>query len=384
VARREYKIGERYRDSNNGDVDQFQEWINPPLERGKGVGNSSGIRKIDGQEEGIEFLVFVSNTSSGSKSEDPWEDVINIDEGRIRYWGDAKPKHDEVDDPPGNSWIKEIYSEYYAKEKRSEAPPVLFFEKPESGILEFKGLCIIEDLHIERYRHNGRIVVNYLVDLTVLDTENVKLDWIHDKAKTGSNKHAPEVWKDWAEKGKIDRYSVWKSKIRSKESQKPKGKYKELLDDIREKLDGNKRERGKKLEYLLKYTLEELKSFEKPTLTPDSGDRGVDLEGKIDIFHEMELTEVETSIIFKAQVKNKKGSVGGRELSRLASRVEDGQIGIFFTTSYFTTAAQEENLSTYPVKLISGKELCVMLSQTDLTENYRLNDDIVEEIEEQM
>ncbi len=115
-------------------------------------------------------------------------------------------------------------------------------------------------------------------------------------------------------------------------------------------------------------------------LTPSSGDKGVDLTGKIDLVTEAQLTEPNTKIAFKAQVKNKSGSVGGREISRLASRVDDGEIGLFFTMSYYTQKAQQENISTYPVRLFSGKDIVELLAQTDLASRERLNDAVVDEI----
>jgi hypothetical protein len=69
-------------------------------------------------------------------------------------------------------------------------------------------------------------------------------------------------------------------------------------------------------------------------------------------------------------------------LSRLASRVEDGEIGLFFTMSHYTTQAQEENLSTYPVRLFAGRDIAGLLAQSDLASGGSLNDSVVAEINE--
>ena len=83
----------------------------------------------------------------------------------------------------------------------------------------------------------------------------------------------------------------------------------------------------------------------------------MDLEGRIDLLPDAPLGSTDTGIEFKAQVKNKGSSASGKELSRLASRVEDGEIGLFFTTSHYTKQAQEEKLSAYPNRLFSGGDI---------------------------
>jgi hypothetical protein len=130
--------------------------------------------------------------------------------------------------------------------------------------------------------------------------------------------------------------------------------------------------------------MEDLKNFSDVELTPPSGDKGVDLTGRIDLFSETQLGSVDTKIKFKAQVKNTASSISGKELSRLASRVDDGEIGLFFTTSHYTRSAQEENLSTYPVRLFSGGDLTELLVQTELTEDDKLTDSVVEQIHDEV
>jgi restriction endonuclease Mrr len=110
----------------------------------------------------------------------------------------------------------------------------------------------------------------------------------------------------------------------------------------------------------------------------------VGLTGRINLLSESQLGNVDTEIGFKAQVKNTASSISGKELSRLALRIDDGEIGLFFTTSHYTQSAQEENLSMYPVRLFSGKDLVELLVQTDLVDDARLNDGIVKEIHDKV
>ncbi len=184
------------------------------------------------------------------------------------------------------------------------------------------------------------------------------------------------------ETGTVRRYSIYNEQIRSPTSQQPDARLEPLHEDIRTRLDGTSKERGHKLELLIERLLESMDNISQVRQTPSSGDKGVDIIGHTNLLPDVTLGGNNTKLEFKAQVKNKKGSVGGRELSRLASRVGDGEIGLFFTMSHYTKAAQQESLSTYPIRLFAGGDIVDMLVQTDLTDGPRLNDQVVSEINE--
>ncbi len=376
-----YVVNQTYRSSSDSNKDQFQKWLNGPI--GTGIRNSGGIRAIANPEtKKREFIVFVSD-SSPTQTQNPWEDIISMEGGIARYWGDAKARHSpNPEDARGNGWVKEDYCQTYARENRSDAPPVLLFEKPESGYVTFRGICIITGMSIERHKDEGETVVNYLFELAILDVDSVELEWIHRKSRTGVDFGGPEAWEKWVKDGRVRHYSVYKDNIRPKDSQYPVGREANLLQDIRNQLQNPNK--GEKLEYLIRYLMEDLKNFSAVELTPPSGDKGVDLTGRIDLFAETQLGSVDTKIDFKAQVKNTASSISGKELSRLASRVDDGEIGLFFTTSHYTKSAQEENLSTYPVRLFSGGDLTELLVQTELAQDDKLIDSVVEQIHEEL
>ena len=372
-----YIVNHRYRSSSDPTLDEFQAWLNGPVKGG--IRNSGGIRAIKNQKAGNrEYLVFVSD-SSAAQNQNPWNDAINMEDGIVRYWGDAKARDNpNPDAATGNKWVKEDYCRTYAQGERAEAPPVLLFEKPESGYVIFRGICILTDLRVERHKDEGETIVNYLFNLAILDADAVSLEWIHRKSRTGVDVGGPDAWQEWTDGGPVRRYSIWKDNIRSTKAQRPSGPYQELLEDIRTQLDGPNK--GKKLEHLVQFFMEDMANFSDVELTPSTGDRGVDLVGKVELFTEPLLGSVDTRIDFKAQIKNRADSISGKELSRLASRVDDGEIGLFLTTSYYTRQAQRENLSTYPIRLFAGGDLVEMLAQSDLTDDYRLTDGVVAEI----
>lgn len=381
MSDRQYVVNKTYRSSSDPTKDEFQRWLNEPIKNG--IRNSGGIRSLVNPDTGDhEFFVFVTSDDQTSH-QNPWEDVINPEDGTVRYWGDAKARDNpNPDNATGNDWVKSDYCETYAQDNRSEAPPVLLFEKPRSGEVTFRGLCVLTDLCIERHRNEGDTVVNYLFDLAILDVDVVDLEWIHRKARTGVDVDGPDSWNEWVETGRVNRYSVWKDNIRSKEAQLPGPSYESLLDDVRTKLDNPRK--GEKLEVLIEFLLDSLENFSKVEQTARTGDRGVDLEGRIDLLPDTPLGTTDTGIEFKAQVKNKGSSVSGKELSRLASRVENGEIGLFFTTSYFTKQAQEENQTTYPIRLFSGGDIVKLLAQTELVNGRSLGKSVVKDISEQL
>lgn len=109
-----YVVNNTYRSSSDSTKDEFQFWLNGPIDTG--IRNSGGIRAITNPRTGKrEFLVFYSD-SSASQSQNPWEDVINISDGVAHYWGDANAEHrPDPDAARGNNWVKTDYTETYAQ-----------------------------------------------------------------------------------------------------------------------------------------------------------------------------------------------------------------------------------------------------------------------------
>jgi hypothetical protein len=123
---RYYVVNERYRNSTDEDIDEFDSWINESISGG--IANSGGIRNITNEKTGErEFLIFYSSSEGSQNHRDSWEDVINMEEGVARYWGDAKASHaPDPDASKGNGWVKEDYCKTYAQADRRSALPRYF------------------------------------------------------------------------------------------------------------------------------------------------------------------------------------------------------------------------------------------------------------------
>jgi hypothetical protein len=373
-----FEVGKEYRDKGSPykDQDQFLRWFKGPLE--KTIANNGGIRRLKSHsppnKDEATCVVLVSNPKRNHNRQDnPWEDKIDLENGRIEYWGDAKVDEEKkYDEFPGNKLLERIYRQGTVEGKRENVPPILFFEKPRKGYVKFLGLAVIENIEVKRFLQDDQPVSNYLFDLAILDEDRVPVEWIHERTAEDSDSKAPESWKNWVKGKGIDRYTVYRREIRSRKEQLPVNEQEDLIEEINEEFS------GREFEFLLKELLNDFGKFKEVEVTPKSRDRGFDLEGYVKV------PEIDFSVPFRAEAKRwKSGHVDPKDVSRLASRLETGQFGVFFTTTHFSRQAQEETHSTYPIRLISGRGLASMLLQSSLTNHGRLKDEIVEEVKDQ-
>lgn len=400
-----YEINQVYRDKNSttDEADQYMHWINSSLGQHWGITNTKGISTIRDGENNVHFLKF---QISGDGTDTPWVNQIDLEGGEIRYWTDARKPEGEEDYTPGKDALAR-YEDVPARER----PPVLVFEKPESGKVVFKGLCVIADIERKRMKNSdGEIIHNYRVNLVILDTDSVKVDWITQRTREGDDSKAPEAWQKWIKTGQIDQYSVYESKIRDYRDQQPTEEDWTILEHIREVTERVAADvgtnKGTVFEYMVRDVLNSLGSPGVDSLktgvlhgssglrdfevTPGSADRGVDLKGEIEIF-ESALLDVNSTVPCKVQVKNNKwkddqrgaNKCGPKDVSRLASRVNPGEVGIFITTSGYTTQAQREAVESYPIILLSGQEVVRLFKNSALLSTEgKLDGEYLERVKE--
>ena len=123
----------------------------------------------------------------------------------ISYWGDAKAEN-PYDESKQNEKIKDAFDRK-ASGRREEVPPVLVFRKPQSGTVEFCGLCVPDHLEVRSYQDDsGAQIPNYLFHFSILNTQSVPVSWLHDRARTNSSANAPEVWKQWVRTGDVKQW----------------------------------------------------------------------------------------------------------------------------------------------------------------------------------
>ena len=354
-----YQVGELYnmrKKPKEVEDDQFVRWIN--LE-GSGLKNQGGIRwlrSLRGDQKKYDgIFLFTDEKKSGTN---PWNDEIDFDRGVINYWGDAK-KSMHYRDAVGNKALLQCFEE----EEASKKPFILHFTKKETGVYQFNGLCVLEELQLKWHQHESTPVLNYKVRLGILSCDRVYVHWLRNwrtmEKLPDRLKGAPDQWKTYIKRSRVDRLTSWTGQIHKKKEQMPPTKdemnaiselrkihpiaFENLVVDLVRDIGG---------QYIAGIEV-----------TKPIKDNGFDFEGQFVMSEPFRYR-----LTFKGEVKRygTDNSVGPKDLSRLVASLERGQFGVFITTSYFTAQAQEEAIERkYPIHLINAKELIGMIKRSD-------------------
>ncbi|MGB0154951.1 MAG: restriction endonuclease [Verrucomicrobiales bacterium] len=377
-----YRLGYTYIDkaSRNHVEDQFLRWINV---EGSGMLNSPGIRPLAyitslSESDLPAYLILVTHNVTGGDL-NPWDDVVDLSNAEILYWGDAKGgQAKKVDDFRGNVTLRKIY-DYILGGQYDLVPPILHFSKPKKGVVQFNGLCVLDNLDLSWFDDQGQPVRNYHAKLTVLDCEEVCIDWLHHRVACDSpallDKHpnCPESWLTY-KKGNKQPIDIWIKQIRSDSQQLPP-------------VDSDDDKVLKQLVSLDPYDFERVivAIFKQMTDithhvagTKATGDGGFDFYGTFKLPR-----PVGYEIAFRGEVKrySRSTAVDPKSVSRLVARLNRKEYGIFVTTSYFTKQAQKEVLSDgYPVHLISGADLVNILKHLRILSGGVLRSDWLESV----
>ena len=222
-----YRLGHEYRDtggSSKGE-DQFLRWLNIS---GSGMRNAPGIRPFKFTTLKTlpihAYIVLVTHERSADRTANPWEDFVDVNAGRVIYWGDAKWHTTKtLDDFVGNRALRSAY-DVMLTGRLDITPPILHFSKPRPGVVVFNGLCVFERLELSWFEDNGRPVRNYRAHLAILDEEFVDVEWLHRRARATRPEElaadGPTAWRQY-QAGLLRRLQVWAPSVRSREAQLP-------------------------------------------------------------------------------------------------------------------------------------------------------------------
>ncbi len=367
----EYELGSSYVDKGgvSHPDDQFLRWVNI---RGSGMLNSPGIRPLkstlDLLPQGLPaYLILVTHEVSASSALNPWEDIVDLSNAEILYWGDSKAHPTKrLDDFAGNAVLRRVY-DYLLDGERVAAPPVLHFSKPQAGVVKFNGLCVLDRLDLAWFYDAGRPVRNYHARLRVLDCDRVSIAWLHHRANAATlaslddHQDCPNVWHRY-KRGETVTIDIWRPEVRAKSSQIPdKGSDDDLL--LQQLVSLQPFDFEKVVVAVFREVREVTHHIEG---TRRTGDGGFDFFGRFVLQRPLDYV-----IPFRGEVKrySRGTAVTPKEVSRLVARLGRQEYGLFVTTSYFTEQAQREVLAdSYPVHLIPGAELIKMLRFLHLAE----------------
>lgn len=350
-----YKLGVEYKDtgSSTNPDDQFLRILNIP---GSGMRNTPGIRPFKFLNLKLPvhaYIVLVTHERSASPAANPWEDSVDLHAGRIIYWGDAK--HDPrrgLDDFLGNRALRAAF-DLVLTDDRVLIPPILHFSKPRPGLVRFNGLCVFDRLELTWFEDHGHPVRNYRAHLTVLDVDEVEIDWLHRRVRAASDQSlqwdGPAAWRRY-QAGEVERLQVWAPEIRSREVQLPSegSAAAQVLDQLVSLSPAV-------FEGAVVSLFQQVDVVHQISQTRLTADGGFDFEGSFKL-----PPPLEYAIDFRGEVKRyaRRTAVGPKDVSRLVARLGRGQYGLFVTTSYFTRQTQAEVLEDrYPTRLFAGADV---------------------------
>jgi len=348
------------------------------------------------------MINFHTNPYKEDEEQSPWRDLIFQEEGRVIYNGDNKSSAKNANETFGNKKVLEILPLYFSKNRseRLKAPPILITKTikigNKTGFRKFIGIGIINEppIIIQQYeKGKDAVFTNYQFEVTLISLapeDDLNWSWIDDrrnKNKTNEESliNAPSNWKKWVERGsevisqiqlKIKSYRI----ISEAEQRDLQPQNKKIIDDLLNKYYPDATIDGIRFEALASFITTLYfgdKKYHRGWITVGSGDRGVDFVGRLDIGHD---SFSNTSIIVLGQSKRYKSSISGERLTRVASRMTRGYIGVVVTLDTFTKQAQEEiKDDKLPIILINGKKVSELL----LTYMNRYSKTLTEIVEEQ-
>jgi len=332
----------------------------------------------------LPLINFHINPFKEDESLTPWRDLVFQDEGRVVYNGDNKSSTTSANSTFGNKKILEVLPLYFSKNKsdRLKAPPILVTQtvkiNNKTGYRKFIGIGIISESPklVQQYEKGTDFVFSnyqFVVSLFALSTEDTfDWEWIDERRDSSLDDErvvlkAPKSWKKWVEFGNeilpdvklnIKSYRVISEDEQREIPLKNNLIIKELLnvhypDPIRDGI------RFEAMASFIATLFFDGQSYQRGWITVGTGDRGVDFVGRLDIGHD---SFSSTSIIVLGQSKRYKNSISGERLTRVASRMTRGYIGLVITLDTFTRQAQQEiKDDKLPIILINGKKVSELL-----------------------
>jgi hypothetical protein len=171
-----------------------------------------GITKISsisgGSKHPLAGIMISTSPHNQGSAVNPWQDVLDWNEGRVEYFGDNK--HPGGFMTPGNGLLLEqsrFHLSYDDKERR-KAAPLMVFERGRKGVVVFRGYGVIERVQLEEYEHpkQGRYSnFKFSIKLLPLDKNGTTFDWSwvdSRRARDVNNmKSSPESWNMWLTNG---------------------------------------------------------------------------------------------------------------------------------------------------------------------------------------
>jgi hypothetical protein len=330
------------------------------------VSNSGGFR-YRGNLERLELVCLTTTLSDPN-----WPDGLDRETGVFTYYGDNKHPGRSLHETPrkGNLLLSRIFEDAHGgSDDRARVPPVfLFASTGEWRDVEFLGLAVpgtgdlraSEDLVAIWRVAAGRRFQNYRARLTVLDTGEIRREWLQALIG-GERAHdlAPQAWRDWVASGRARPLLASRTiEHRTRREQVPSDPQdQEMVAAIHHHFEGRAHAFEHCAAALTRLMLPEVASLD---VTRPSRDGGRDGVGKLRVGTGPGAILVDFAL--EAKCYGQANSVGVRELSRLISRLRHRQFGVLVTTSWVDAQAyQELKEDQHPIIVMAAADIVSLL-----------------------
>lgn len=347
----------------------------------RGINPLAEIRAKDGKRKPA--IVIRSSPHKIGSEDTPWQDVFDVDNGHIRYYGDNKTPGNDPALAPGNKVLLEAFETYNNPEKRHLSIPLLFYKAvskngKSKGYIEFNGFGIIKSVELVTQfdrkldRTFSNFAFNFHVFSIAREHETFDWAWINDRRNNTFNlsetlRYAPYAWTDWIRNGKSveekNRRRVSKLLTSSKQQQEPKkgSPEEKILKEVYEYYSNKKaRFEGLASEITAKILQDSGARYQEGWITPASSDGGADFYGRLEIGQGF--GKAKLIVLGQAKCEKLTTATGGNHIARTVARLKRGWLGVYVTTSFFSDAVQREIIEDeYPIMLVNGLKLAELL-----------------------
>jgi hypothetical protein len=349
-----------------------------------GINRIRSIRSPDGER--VPAILVASSPHKIGSHETPWQDHFEVDSGYIRYYGDNRSPGQDPQAMRGNAALLSAFAVHSSPdlEERKHAAPVLFFRRvpqlgKQKGFAEFQGFGIVRgaELITQSSKRAGGAFSNYAFDFLVMsmkeEGEEFHWPWINRRRDPAASDMsclaaAPKAWREWTEGGEAAqervRRRVSKLLVELKQDQLPTpgSTADRTLKDVYKYYSG----RNARFEALAAKVAERVvrasgSRYHFGGLTRASGDGGIDFVGRLDIgsgFDGAYLGPARLIVLGQAKCQIPDRPTHGRDIARTVARLRRGWLGVYVTTSFFSSQTQREVIEDrYPIVLINGKRV---------------------------
>jgi hypothetical protein len=393
------------------EYDNYPDWkhftkgrIGRPVDPQKGI---FGWAKV---LDRVPALFFHSNPYKEERSNTPWRDLIYQERGYVLYNGDNKSFRKKAYESQGNKKVLSLLSLYHYKvrEVRIKAPPIIVTRTIKiNGLKAFRrfiGYGIIESKQrlVQQYDNNLNVFSNFQFEVTLLSLfpeEELDWRWVEDRKDRSINTEdalsfAPENWKKWVDEGndcieKIRFKANPPYTLHPDEQNNMPTKNRDIIQSLlnqwypyRDLVDYRTANKNALRFESMAAFITELYfkecgyNYKTGWMTKGTGDRGVDFVGRLDIGND---SFSRNNLIVLGQSKRYSNQISGESLTRVASRMTRGYMGVVVTLDTFSEPGQREiKDDRLPIIMLNGYKVSQLLLNY-MNETRKSLNDIVKE-----